>query len=147
MTQLWTECDKGKCLFRTPDGKTVPAIPAQPNHLGKERVYEAIENPLNHCGSFEESPLSCDCFIVVQRKIRKTGAIDTESVYKGNAASKNNYGVPGGQLIEPLTQKQRDEYAKEDRDAKQWVHQYLAVCLKLVPNKHNGRLEVVRTKP
>ena len=147
MTQLWAECDKGKCLFRTPDGKTVPAIPDKPTHVEKTQVYEAIDDPLNECGSFKEAPVSCACFIVVQRKARKTGVVDTESVYKGNAASKHNYGIPEGDLIEPLTQERRNKYLKEDKDAKQWVHEYLPVCLKLMPNPKNGRLELIRTKP
>jgi len=146
MTQLWTDCAKGKCLFRTPAGRTAPAIPATPNRVGKSLVYETIDDPLAECGSFKEGPVSCACFIVVQRKVRKTGVIDTESVYKGDAASKNSYGIPGGQLIEPLTQKQRDDYTKDDKDSPHWVHEYLPTCLKLVPNATNGRLELVRTK-
>ena len=148
MTQLWQECGAGRCQFRDPTGGLGNNLPANPNRYGRLQAYEATDDPTAECGSHREAPVSCACFIVVQRVVRRTGVIEVESLYKGNPNGGLTAAVPGAsEPIGPLTQSQRQQYDRDDRHEPHWQHTYLARCLQLEPNPHKGWLEPVRLKP
>ena len=122
---MYTICAKGKCQFRTPDGKLVDDLPEPRRKKGAPAepplgrldpsllVYDVEVDPVAKCDGM------CRCYILIQEINRTTKKPITERLRSADGDDKNC-----------LTKREHDAWVKDAAAVKHDIN-FIAACIEM----------------